>query len=71
VTPAVGLVLVYLVGLSSNEARIALVYLACPVAVASYVMADQLEGDPKMAAATVLISTFISVLSLGVVLAMF
>jgi predicted permease len=71
VTPAVGLVLVYLVGLSSNEARIAFIYLACPAAVVTYVMADQLEGDPKLAAATVLVSTFISVLSLGVVLAIF
>ena len=71
VTPAVGLLLVYLLGLNSNEARIALIYLACPAAVVSYVMADQLEGDPKMAAATVLVSTCISVLSLGAVLAIF
>jgi predicted permease len=71
ITPAVGLVLIYFLGLNSNEARIALIYLACPAAVVSYVMADQLEGDPKMAAATVLVSTFISVLSLGAVLAIF
>ena len=71
VAPAVGLAIVYLLGLNSNEARIALVYLACPAAAVTYVMADQLDGDPKLAAATVLVSTAISVLSLGAVLAIF
>lgn len=70
-TPAIGLLFVYIFRLSSNEARIALIYLACPAAVVTYVMADQLEGDPKMAATTVLLSTLLSVFSLAAVLAIF
>ncbi len=70
-TPAIGLLFVYLLNLNSDEARIALIYLATPTAVVTYVMADQLEGDPKMAASTVLLSTLISILSLAVVLAIF
>jgi predicted permease len=71
VTPLVGFVIAWCLHLGSSETRIALIYLACPTAVVSFVFAEQLKGDAKMAAAVVFISTVLSVISLGVVLAIF
>jgi predicted permease len=70
-TPAIGLLFVFLLNLNNDQARIALIYLATPTAVVTYVMADQLDGNTGMAASTVLISTLLSILSLAVVLAIF
>jgi len=68
--PAVGAGLVVLLGLGPVEARVALIMLACPTATASYVLADQLDGDGPLAAAIVVASTVLSMLSLGAVVAL-
>lgn len=70
-TPIIGLFFTFLFGLGSGETRIALIYLACPTAVLSFIMAENLGGDGKLAAAIVFISTILSVVSLAVVVAFF
>jgi len=71
VSPLVGLLTVYLVGLGAAEARVALILLACPTATVSYVMAEQLKGDDRLAASIVLLSTILSIISLSFVVAIF
>jgi len=70
-TPLIGFAIALLIGLGSGETRIALIYLACPTAVLSFIMAENLGGDGKLAAAIVLISTILSVVSLAAIVAFF
>ncbi|MBI5381130.1 MAG: AEC family transporter [Opitutae bacterium] len=57
-------------GLSPDETRIALLFLACPTAAASFTLAGKLGGDEALAASSVVLSTALSVLSLSAVLAL-
>lgn len=66
--PAAGYLLAGIVGLSPVETRIVCVYLACPTAAASYVLADQLGGERSLAAGTVALSTVLSLASLSLAL---
>ncbi len=59
-----------LVGLSAEDRMIAMVFAACPTAVASYVLATQLDGDEPLAAACIVVTTVGSAVSLAVVLGM-
>lgn len=68
VTPALAYVGIRMLDLTPEHAIVAMVYAACPTAVASYVMATQLKGDVTLSASIVVISTLASVLSLGAVL---
>ncbi len=70
VLPASTLLLAYLVGLDQSQRLIVLVFSATPTAVASYVLAVQLRGDPGVAAATIVISTLLSFASLAAALAL-
>jgi len=70
VCPAVGWVLLRLANLDADARFIALVYLACPTAVASYVMTEAMNGDAPLAAGAVAVSTVYSVVALGAVLAL-
>lgn len=69
--PLVGYYIALWIGLGSENMRIAMILLACPTAVASYVMAQQLGADEKLAGLIIVISTVLSVFSLGAVVAMF
>jgi predicted permease len=69
--PVVGYWAAHLVGLGSNETKIALLLLACPTAVTAYVVAEQLGGDDKLSAAIIVVSTFLSIISLSVVIGWF
>jgi len=71
VAPLVGLLVASLLGLGAGETRIALILLACPTAVASYIMADQLGAAGQLAATIVVLSTVLSMLSLGLVVGLF
>lgn len=66
--PLVGFLASSALQLSTLEMRVALLYLACPTAVASYVMAQQLNGDDRLAAGIVVVSTILSAASLWTVL---
>ena len=71
VAPIVGFWAAHLMGLGTGETRIALLFLACPTAVTSYVVAEQLGGDDKLSAAIIVVSTILSILSLSVVIGLF
>lgn len=70
VTPLLAWPLAHWMGLSQNEIRIALLFLATPTAAASFTLAGKLGGDEALAASSVVISTLLSVLSLSTVLAL-
>lgn len=67
--PAIGFLAANALELSSIEMRVALLYLACPTAVTSYVMAHQMGGDDRLATGIVVVSTLMSAVSLWLVLA--
>ncbi|MBE9043844.1 AEC family transporter [Pleurocapsales cyanobacterium LEGE 10410] len=71
VAPIFGLLLANWLGLSNIETAIALLYLACPTAIASYIMAQQLGGDEVLTSNSIVLSTLLSALSLAIVLATF
>ncbi len=68
IQPLIGLGLAMLWKLPPAERQILLIYLACPTAVASYVMADIFNSDRDLAAHIVVVSTLLSGLSLAAVL---
>jgi malate permease and related proteins len=53
-------------GIEPGAMLVAVIYLACPTAAASYVLARQLGGDEALAASTVVLSTLLSMASLSV-----
>lgn len=64
--PAVGFLVASLLRLSPVELRVALIFLACPTASASYIMAEQLGSDGKLAANIIVLSTLLAVPALAV-----
>lgn len=69
--PILGVLVIHWLGLSPPESTIALLYLACPTAVVSYIMAEQLGGDETLTSQAIVWSTFISAGVLALVLFMF
>jgi hypothetical protein len=68
--PVIGFYAAQWLHLLPAETRIALIYLACPTAAASYVLTNQIGGDDALAAGAVVISTVLGMISLGVVVAL-
>jgi hypothetical protein len=66
--PIIGFYAAKFLGLGAAETRIALIYLACPTAAASYVLTSQIGGDDALAANAVVISTVLAMISLSMVL---
>jgi hypothetical protein len=58
--PVLGYLVCAQLGLSGPLLRMVLLYLACPTAVASFVMAEQLGGDAELASNIVVVSTLLS-----------
>ncbi len=71
VAPVAGLAAARLLGLGPGETRIALLFLACPTAISSYVLVDQLGGDKGLSAAIVVLSVLLSMVSLSVVVGLY
>ncbi|MGK7947773.1 MAG: AEC family transporter [Xenococcaceae cyanobacterium] len=69
--PILGLLIANWLGLSNIERAIALIYLACPTAIASYIMAQQLGSDEVLTSNSIVLSTLLSALVLAIVLATF
>jgi malate permease and related proteins len=69
-TPFAGVGLAAWLGLDAAQTTIALIYLACPTAVASYVMAEQLGTDEALAGSAVVVSTLLSFVPLAIVVGM-
>lgn len=66
--PILGVLVIHWLGLSAPESTIALLYLACPTAVVSYIMAEQLGGDETLTSQAIVCSTLISAGVLALVL---
>lgn len=66
--PILGVLVANWIGLSAAERTIALLYLACPTAIASYIMAEQLGGDETLTSSTIVLSTLFSALVLATIL---
>ncbi len=66
--PALGYLFGRLFGLPPGELRMALIFLACPTAITSYVMAQQLGADEQLAGDVVVLTTVLSFFSLALVL---
>jgi len=71
VSPLAGFLVAVVVGLGGGELRIALIMLACPTAVASFVLTEELGGDGPLAARIVVVSSVLSAVSLAVVVGLF
>ena len=70
IAPIAGFFIAKMLCLTPDETRIALIFLACPTAIASYTLTTEIGGNPKLAAAIVVISTIFAIVSLSAVLAM-
>ena len=57
-------------GLDGDARFVALAYLTCPTAVASFVMAQAMKGDDVLAGGAVALTTVYSVAALAVLLAL-
>ena len=60
-TPAAGYVIGRALGLSDKELCIAVIFLSCPTAVVSYIMAEEMSGDLELTAAGIIMSTLLVV----------
>jgi hypothetical protein len=65
VSPAVGLLAARAMHLGPLETTAGMVFLATPTAIATYIMAGELDGDCDLTANAVILSTLLSVISLG------
>jgi predicted permease len=65
--PLAGLLLGRWLGLPPNELIIALVFLACPTAVASHPLVTQMDGDEGLASTAIVISTVFSIVPLALI----
>jgi len=70
VAPLVGVVVGPLLGLDGTTQRMTLLYLACPTAIVSYVMAERLGGDGPLSSSIVVESTLLCPISFAIILAM-
>jgi len=68
--PAIGWLAGRLQGLSVMEMKILMIYLACPTATASYVLADMFGSDAPLAGRIIVLSTLLSFLSLSLAVAL-
>ncbi|MDX1682693.1 MAG: AEC family transporter, partial [Phycisphaeraceae bacterium] len=67
-TPLIAWAAARALGMDPAMQQIAVIYAACPTAVASYVLVNQIGGDEELAAASVMVSTLMAAGSLGAVI---
>jgi predicted permease len=70
VSPLLGLLIAGLLSMTRQEVTMSLIFLACPTAAASYVMAQQLGADEGLAANIIMVSTVLAAPALAVVIAL-
>ncbi|NDV63452.1 AEC family transporter [Puniceicoccales bacterium CK1056] len=71
VTPLFAWVMSLPFNLSSETTLLLMIFAATPTAVASYVMAKELDGDEAMASGGIVLSTVFSIISLSIVVGLF
>ncbi len=69
--PAFGYVGARLLGFDGETLLVALLYLACPCAVTSYVMADQMGADKELAGSAIVLSTLLCLPVMALLLVLF
>lgn len=69
--PLLGVGVARLFGLAPHHAAIAVLFLACPTAVASFVLADQMDADRDLAGSAVALSTIYALLTMSIVLGVY
>ncbi len=69
ITPAIGFLIAGLFDLTVTEKMIAILYLACPTAGMSYIMAEVMGNDATLAGRIVALSTLLSAITLPFVIA--
>ncbi len=69
IQPLIGLGLALLWNVPPIERQMLLIFLACPTATASYVLADIFESDRELAARIIVVSTVLSAISLSIIVA--
>jgi predicted permease len=67
--PLAALAFAHLMGAGAMETGIACLMLGMPTAVASYVLTEQLDGNPPLAAGTIVTSTLICAVTLSIIIA--
>lgn len=70
-TPILGYFGARWLGLDAGLTLVVMIFCACPTAVTSYVMAEQMHGDEVLAGSTVVMTTLAAGLSLPIVIALF
>jgi len=70
ILPAIGFALGRLWNISVIEMKILLIYLACPTATATFVLADIFGSDTALASRIIVISTLLSAISLSIAVAL-
>ena len=68
ILPIAGILFCEILGLTTGETLVALIFLACPTASSSYIYAQHLKGDVPFASSVIVMSTLISTFSLLIVL---
>ena len=68
--PLIGALLGVWVGLSAEEMRLVLIFLACPTAAASFVLVQQMDGDVALIASTIMLSHLFALPAMLLVLAL-
>lgn len=71
ISPLCGSLVIPMFGLEKDTAMVAMVLLACPTAVAAFVLSSRLGGKPELTTAIIVISTLMSFASLSIVLAVY
>ncbi|MBD3317052.1 MAG: hypothetical protein GF344_14795 [Chitinivibrionales bacterium] len=66
--PSAGWVTGVALGLDPQALLVAVVFLACPTAVVTFVLAEQLDGDRELAGGIIVVSTIMSAITLAVAL---
>ena len=66
VAPAVTLLLIRMLKLNPVDARIAIIFMSTPTAVAAYVMTDQMKCDASITGSTVVLSTILSIITFSI-----
>jgi malate permease and related proteins len=69
IQPLIGLGLALLWNIPPIERQMLLIYLACPTAVVSFVLADIFGSDKELAAHIIVVSTLLSAVSLSIIVA--
>lgn len=71
ISPLAGLLAAILIGANPLQTRLGLLLLACPTAISSHILAEQIVGRQNLSASIVILSTLLSMLSFTIVLACF